>query len=244
MLLAALVIAGCGGGGGGSSADVPDGFKSLTGDGWTLAYPAGWEVSEVDGSRLAQGPKGVGGLAPQTAVARDLKPPPFELSIDAFKSDQTLRRGNWKITRDAKFDLDGADAARVIEADYIEKTGTGTTPVQDDRSARAHEGRRPARLPDARAAGGLRPRAAERGPRHDPADVMRGVFSGLVGFTLAGVVLAAVLGRVLPDDWSTGAFVVVGIAAAVVAGAAGALAGLWQGPPGAAILGPLVGARC
>jgi len=71
---------------------------------------------------------------------------------------------------------------------------------------------------------------------------MRGVFSGLVGFTLAGVVLAAVLGRLLPDDWSTGAFVVVGIAAAVVAGASGALAGLWQGPPGAAILGPLVGA--
>ncbi len=71
---------------------------------------------------------------------------------------------------------------------------------------------------------------------------MRGVFSGLVGFTLAGVVLAAALGRLLPDDWSTGAFVVVGIAAAVAAGAAGALAGLWQGPPGAAILGPLAGA--
>ena len=34
----------------------------------------------------------------------------------------------------------------------------------------------------------------------------RGVFSGLVGFTLAGIVLAAVLGRVLPDDWSPGAF--------------------------------------
>ncbi len=71
---------------------------------------------------------------------------------------------------------------------------------------------------------------------------MRGVFSGLVGFTLAGVVLAAVLGRLLPDDWSTGAFVVVGIGAAVVAGAAGGLAGLWQGPPGGAILGPLAGA--
>jgi hypothetical protein len=72
--------------------------------------------------------------------------------------------------------------------------------------------------------------------------VTRGVFSGLVGFTLAGVVLAALLGRVLPDDWSTGAFVAVGIAAAVVAGAAGGLAGVWQGPPGAAILGPLAGA--
>ncbi len=46
----------------------------------------------------------------------------------------------------------------------------------------------------------------------------RGLISGLVGFTLAGVVLAAVLGRVLPDDWSPGAFAAVGIAAAVARG--------------------------
>jgi hypothetical protein len=71
---------------------------------------------------------------------------------------------------------------------------------------------------------------------------MRAVLSGLIGFTLAGVALAAVLGRLLPDDWSTSAFVAVGVAAAVVAGAAGGLAGAWQGPPGPAILGPLLGA--
>jgi hypothetical protein len=130
VLLVALVIAGCGGGGSGSSTDVPEGFKTLSGDGWTLAYPSGWEVSEVDGSRLAQGPKGEGGLAPQAAVARDAKPPPFDVSLDAFKSDQFVRRGNWKITRDAAFKLDGADAARVIEADYVEKTTGGTTPVR------------------------------------------------------------------------------------------------------------------
>ena len=130
ILGAVLVLAGCGADEGGGSAAAPDGFKTLTGDDWTLAYPSGWDVSEVDGSRLAQGPKGTGGLAPQAAVARDVKPPPFDTSIDAFKSDQTLRRGNWKITRDAKFDLDGAKDARVIEADYIEKTGTGTTPVK------------------------------------------------------------------------------------------------------------------
>ena len=52
------------------------------------------------------------------------------ISIDAFKSDQTLRRGNWRITRDAKFDLSGAEHAQVIEADYIEKTAGGTTPVK------------------------------------------------------------------------------------------------------------------
>ena len=128
--------------------------------------------------------------------------------------------------------------ARVIEADYIEKTGGGTTPVQARSTARAHQGRRPAGLPDARAAGGLRPRAVERGPRHDPAEMTaRGVIGGLLGFTLAGVVLAAVLGRVLPDDWSTGVFVAVGLAAAVAAGAAGGVGGRWQGTPGAAILG-------
>jgi hypothetical protein len=66
--------------------------------------------------------------------------------------------------------------------------------------------------------------------------------SGLAGFTLAGIVLAAVLGRVLPDAWSPAAFAAVGIAAAVAAGAAGGLAGAWQGPRGAAILGPLLGA--
>ena len=129
MLIVALLIAGCGGGETESTA-VPEGFKSLSGDGWTLAYPSGWEVSQVDGSRLAQGPKGEGGLAPQTAVARDAKPPPFDVSLEAFKSDQFVRRGNWKITRDAAFKLDGADEARVIEADYIEKTGAGTTPVR------------------------------------------------------------------------------------------------------------------
>jgi hypothetical protein len=130
MILGALIVlAGCGSDAGGSAA-APAGFKTLTGDGWTLAYPSGWDVSEVDGSRLAQGPKGTGGLAPQAAVARDVKPPPFAVSIDAFKSDQTLRRGNWKITRDAKFALGGADQARVIEADYVERTGAGTTPVK------------------------------------------------------------------------------------------------------------------
>ena len=123
------LLAGCGSGGG-SDAPVPKDFETLSGEGWSLAYPAGWTVSEVEGSRLAQGPKGTGGLAPQAAVARQLKPPPFEIMLDAFKSDQTLRRGNWKITRDAKYELEGADQAQVIEADYIEKTGTGTTPVK------------------------------------------------------------------------------------------------------------------
>jgi hypothetical protein len=128
-LALAAALAGCGGGGS-EAADVPQGFKTLTGDGWSLAYPETWEVTTAGGSRLAQGPKGVGGLAPQAAVARQLKPPPFELSLEAFRNDQTLRRGNYKITRDAQFDLDGADDAHIIEADYIERTPGGTTPVK------------------------------------------------------------------------------------------------------------------
>jgi hypothetical protein len=73
----------------------------------------------------------------------------------------------------------------------------------------------------------------------------RGLISGLLGFTLAGIVLAAVFSRVLPDAWSPGAFAAVGIAAAVIAGAAGGLAAVMLDPPaprGAAILGPLLGA--
>ena len=70
----------------------------------------------------------------------------------------------------------------------------------------------------------------------------RGILSGLAGFALAGIVLAMVLGRVLPDDWSSGVFAALGLAACVAAGAAGGLAGAWQGPFGAAVLGPLFGA--
>jgi hypothetical protein len=72
--------------------------------------------------------------------------------------------------------------------------------------------------------------------------MVRGVLGGLAGFALAGIVLAAVLGRVLPDDWATGAFVAAGFAAAVTAGAAGGVAGTWLGPPPAAVLGALLGA--
>jgi hypothetical protein len=127
LVLCVLSLSACGGS---EDAATPSGFATLHGDGWTLAYPSSWEVSEVDGSRLAQGPKGAGGLAPQAAVARDSKPPPFEVSLKAFKADQTLRRGNYEVTRDAAFDLAGAADARVIEADYVEKTGGGTTPVR------------------------------------------------------------------------------------------------------------------
>jgi hypothetical protein len=72
--------------------------------------------------------------------------------------------------------------------------------------------------------------------------MLRGVIGGLAGFMLAVFVLAAVLGRVLPDDWAPDVFAAAGIGAAVVAGAAGGLAGARAGAPGGGILGALLGA--
>jgi hypothetical protein len=70
----------------------------------------------------------------------------------------------------------------------------------------------------------------------------RGVIAGLLGFTLAGIVLAALLGRVLPAGWATSAFVAVGLVGAFAAGAAGGAAGAWQGTPASAVAGSLLGA--
>ena len=96
---------------GGSAADVPEGFKTLSGDGWSLAYPAGWEVSEVDGQPAGPGPR----RAPAASHRRR----PWRATSSRRRSrsrstpSRPIRRfaaGNWKITRDAKFELDGADA--------------------------------------------------------------------------------------------------------------------------------------
>ena len=70
----------------------------------------------------------------------------------------------------------------------------------------------------------------------------RGVIGGLLGFTLAGVLLAALLGRVLPAEWATSVYVAVGLAGATAAGAAGGVAGAWQGTPADGIAGALLGA--
>ena len=70
----------------------------------------------------------------------------------------------------------------------------------------------------------------------------RGTISGLVGFALMGVLLAMILGPLLPDDWSGDAFAATGLFAALVAGAAGGVAGAWQGPPFTGIAGAGLGA--
>jgi hypothetical protein len=71
---------------------------------------------------------------------------------------------------------------------------------------------------------------------------MRGIFSGLAGFFVAGVLLAATVGSALPDGWSTAAFAAAGVFAALLAGAAGGVIGAWQGPPWTGIAGAALGA--
>ena len=131
LILLTAALAGCGGGDERAASPVPDGFKQLAGEGWAFAHPANWQVSTVAGGKLAQGAKGTGGLAPQAAVASDPKPPPFEIALEAFNADQTLKRAKRRVTRDESFDLAGADQARLIEAEYLEVTSeTETTPVE------------------------------------------------------------------------------------------------------------------
>jgi hypothetical protein len=69
----------------------------------------------------------------------------------------------------------------------------------------------------------------------------RGVIGGLLGFTLAAIVLAALLGRLLPGDSATSVLVAVGLAGAAAVGAAGGVAGAWQGTPADGIGGALLG---
>jgi hypothetical protein len=71
---------------------------------------------------------------------------------------------------------------------------------------------------------------------------MRGLFSGLVGFFLAGVLIAATVGSMLPAGWSTGAWAAAGVFGALLAGAAGGVLGAWQGPPWTGIAGAGLGA--
>jgi hypothetical protein len=130
LILITVVLAGCGGDEP-TTARLPDGFKQLSGEGWTFAHPASWEVSTVAGGKLAQGPKGTGGLAPQAAVAAEPKPPPFDLALEAFNADQTLKRAKRRVMRDERFELAGAEQARLIEVEYLEVTSeTATTPVR------------------------------------------------------------------------------------------------------------------
>jgi formate hydrogenlyase subunit 3/multisubunit Na+/H+ antiporter MnhD subunit len=71
---------------------------------------------------------------------------------------------------------------------------------------------------------------------------MRGVFAGLAGFLLAGMLLGATVGSLLPDDWSRDAVAAAGVLAALIAGAAAGAAGVWQGPPWTGIAGAALGA--
>jgi hypothetical protein len=120
-----LVIAGCGGGT--EPAAVPDGFERLDGPAFTFAHPSGWSRVETGDLLGAQGAKGTAGLEPQAVVGSQKTPGgSLDIIINAFKTDAMTRRANWKIVREERVDVEGAEDARLTEARYDE----GSTPVR------------------------------------------------------------------------------------------------------------------
>jgi hypothetical protein len=135
VIVLALMLAGCGGGGSSSSDDkasVPSGFKTMSGRGFSLAYPSSWEtLDDIEGGQGAQGPKGTGGLAPQAAVGRGEVTASLDATVDGFIANNRIRRAGWKVVKDQDYEVDGAKDAHLIEATYNEVTGTSaTTPVR------------------------------------------------------------------------------------------------------------------
>src|SRR5262249_26673747 len=122
----ALLVAACGSESDAGPATVPDGFKRLDGPGYTFAYPASWQTLDVAGSRMAQGPKGTGGLAAQAAGGRGPVTAPPNLPVDGLKADNRVRREAYKVVRDEPYKLAGAKGAHLVEATYRD----GTTPVR------------------------------------------------------------------------------------------------------------------
>jgi hypothetical protein len=126
LIALALLLAACGSEAGAGPAAVPGGFKRLDGPGYSFAYPASWQTLDVAGSRMAQGPKGAGGLAPQAAVGRGPITAPLDLAVDGLKADNRVRRAAYKVVRDAPYHVAGAKGAHLVEATYRD----GTTPVR------------------------------------------------------------------------------------------------------------------
>ena len=113
------------------AAAVPDGFEQFDGPTFTFAYPSGWSPLEAGTVQGAQGPKGTGGLAPQAAVSSGKSPnASLDLVMNAFRTDQQTRRGNWKVVKEEKVEVEGAKEAVMTEAVYDEVTGGTTTPVR------------------------------------------------------------------------------------------------------------------
>ena len=164
-----------------------------------------WEVSTVAGGKLAQGADGTGGLAPQAGVASDPKPPPFDLALEAFNADQTLKRAKRRVMRDEDFELAGAerraaDRGRLPRGHERDGDDTGASVI--DVLVRTDDGVQLDFLLRA-------PRADFDRARLDEVldtirlTVMRGIFSGLAGFFVAGVLLSATVGARCPTAGRT-----------------------------------------
>jgi len=81
--LLALVLAGCGGSSGSSSdkASVPSGFKTMSGQGYSFAYPSDWQtLDNIEGGQGAQRPTAACGARPPVPFGPCAPWPPSMLS--------------------------------------------------------------------------------------------------------------------------------------------------------------------
>jgi hypothetical protein len=132
LMISLVALAGCGGSSAPDKPSVPTGFKTLSGQGYSFAYPSSWQtLDNIEGGQGAQGPKGTGGLAPQAAVGRGEVTASLDNSIDGFIANNRIRRAGWKVVKNEDYNLDGAKDAHLIEATYNEPTSSSaTTPVR------------------------------------------------------------------------------------------------------------------
>ena len=124
------MFAGCGGSDD-EAAAVPDGFEQFDGRTFTFAYPSDWSPLEAG---TVQGRAGAGGHRRARAAGRRVERPEPERQPrpghERLPHRQQTRRGNWKIVRKEKVEIEGAKEAVMTEAVYDEVTGGTTTPVR------------------------------------------------------------------------------------------------------------------
>jgi hypothetical protein len=138
LALPALLLTGCGDDLSGK-ASAPDGYATYKGDGVRIAYPKGWEVTEVvkspdGGSRIEITPrehaKTPYGLILLSST-RDAEKRRFERQVkDRRMVIETVTDG--KIESDEKVDVPGTKDARRLTATTPPKDGTDPVKVKSD----------------------------------------------------------------------------------------------------------------
>lgn len=107
--------------------DVPDGFTLYSGNGYSFAYPADWElrdgeaVSEPTRDVEVEGPEGSGGMSPGI-VASSSQGLPAELGIDdvvaQFNLNAERNQLDRRVVAEERREVSGAEDARLLESRY------------------------------------------------------------------------------------------------------------------------------